>query len=178
MCTCAVRNCLECKERSRLGSWLRCNEESSLSPRASHLVSLIKGAHSHFKLHAQTVVTTKNPLTFSLETNVHKKKSYRTAKICRLSVGPFVTSTDCCKTWTLIGWEPLYTAMWKKPNRLSSCRLQSFILCLSSWCRSTVTFWNRLQLGSIVLEPFTNLVIFSFTFILSMLFSSFDRVIP
>ncbi|XP_059351407.1 neurobeachin-like isoform X3 [Daphnia carinata] len=55
VCTCAVRNCLECKERTRLGSWLRCNEESNLSPRASHLVSLIKGAHSHFKLHAQSV---------------------------------------------------------------------------------------------------------------------------
>nr|CAH0107648.1 unnamed protein product [Daphnia galeata] len=54
VCTCAVRNCLECKERTRLGSWLRCNEESSLSPRASHLVSLIKGAHSHFKIHSQS----------------------------------------------------------------------------------------------------------------------------
>ncbi len=61
--TCAVRNCLECKERSRLGSWLRQNEESSLSPRASHLVSLIKGAHAHFKMNATDAV--RGPSFFS-----------------------------------------------------------------------------------------------------------------
>ena len=45
---------MECKERGRLSSWLHCGDEANLSPRASHLVSLIKGAHANFKLHGPT----------------------------------------------------------------------------------------------------------------------------
>ena len=68
--TCAVRNCLECKERIRLGSWLRHNEEANLSPRASHLVSLIKGAHAQYKSNSQDSVRSSASLVSTQMTGI------------------------------------------------------------------------------------------------------------
>lgn len=45
VCTCAVRNCLECKERARVNSGIMSNV-----PGAAHLQALIRGAHASPKV--------------------------------------------------------------------------------------------------------------------------------
>lgn len=55
VCTCAVRNCLECKERGRINSGIISNV-----PGAAHLQALIRGAQTSAKVNQSKCIHTEN----------------------------------------------------------------------------------------------------------------------
>lgn len=89
VCTCAVRNCLECKERGRINSGIISNV-----PGAAHLQALIRGAQTSAKVSGRTKFGNRSR-------GIQMQPLHRVWPIrWRATWAQLRTPKSCSRTWT------------------------------------------------------------------------------